>query len=225
MKTSRKIGLIAIPIIILSVIFLSSFLFQPFVNFQSENKLDDFITETIFDVLSISPVIGSPNASVTIIAFNDYQCLSCKSWYENEYSEIFKNLIKTNKANLVFVDSIPAGVDSILISQATFCANDQGKYSEYQEILFSSQKEIDSWAKSEQLKQFAVKLELDINAFEKCLDSNRHENKILSNIEYTKNLGVEKIPVFKIVNTEGKEHIIKGGVTSEVFETIVIRLQ
>lgn len=225
MKTSRKIGLIAIPIIVLSVIFLSPFLFQHLVNFQSENKLDDFVTKTIFDVSSISPVIGSPNASVTIIAFNDYQCPSCKFWYENEYSEIFENLIKTNKANLVFVDSIPAGVDSVLISQATFCANDQEKYSEYREILFSSQKEIDSWAKSEQLKQFAVKLELDVNVFEKCLDSNQHKNKVLSNIEYTKNLGVEKIPAFKIVNTEGKEHIIKGGVASEVFETIVTLLQ
>jgi len=38
-------------------------------------------------------------------------------------------------------------------------------------------------------------------------------------------LGVDKIPVFKIVNSEGKEHILKGGLPSEVFEDVVDQLQ
>ena len=92
-------------------------------------------------------------------------------------------------------------------------------------MLFDSQQEIDNWAKSEQLKKFAMDLKLDMASFEECLDSKKYENKVLSNIDYTKNLGIDKIPVFKIVNSEGLEHILKGGLPSDVFEEIVNQLQ
>jgi len=64
-----------------------------------------------------------------------------------------------------------------------------------------------------------------VESFDKCLDSRKYQNKVLSNIEYAKNLGVDKIPVFKIINTEGLEHILKGGLSSNVFEIIVQQFQ
>ena len=115
--------------------------------------------------------------------------------------------------------------DSVLILEATYCAEDQEKYSEYQEILFRSQQEIDDWTKSKQLKKFAMELELDLELLESCLDSGQYEKQVLSNINYAKIFGVDKIPVFKIVNFEGREHVLKGGVPNDVFEDIVNQLQ
>ncbi len=251
MKKSNKIGLIVIPIAILGGISFALFQFEDTLSLQPKNELDEISIEPtdtlppfqIENTLSFDlenerdeiwvehtntldlPVIGFSDAPVTIIAFNDYQCMACKSWYENEYPEISKKLIETKKTNIVFLDSISLGNDSILISEATFCANDQEKYSEYQEILFNSQQKIDDWAKPEQLKRFAMDLELDMELFEECLDSGKYENKILSNIDYAKNLGVDKIPTFKIINFEGKEHILKGGLPSVVFEDVVDSFQ
>lgn len=172
-----------------------------------------------------SPVIGFSDAPVTIIVFNDYQCLSCKTWCENSYEDISKKLIETKKAKIIFLDSEPVGNDSILISQATFCADEQGKYSEYQEVLFSSQQKIDGWAKSVQLKNFAIDLNLNVASFERCLDSGKYEKDVITNIDYAKSIGVEKIPIFKIVNFEGKEHVLKEGISSTVFENIVEQFQ
>jgi len=254
MKKSNKIGLIVIPIAILGGISLALFQFEdtlslqpenepdeismeptntldPFqfediLSFQLENERDEILVEHINAVASLGlPIIGFPAAPVTIIAFNDYQCRDCKTWYDDEYPEISKNLIETQKANIIFLDSISLGNDSILISEATFCANEQKKYSEYQEMLFNSQQKIDDWAKSEQLKRFAMDLDLDLELFEECLDSRKYENKVLSNIDYAKSLGVDKIPVFKIVNSEGMEHILRGGVPSAVFEDVVDSFQ
>lgn len=226
MNTSKKIIIVIIPIAILGILFTGSFLFGSSVTFQSENQTDENSKVESFDISYFSsPVVGSSDASVTIIAFNDYQCLSCKNWFENEYFEIFENLIEPKKANIVFIDSIPAGFDSILISQATFCAEEQGKYFEYQKHLFSSQQEIDTWGKSEQLKKFANVLNMDGEKFENCLDSEKYKNTILENIQYTTNMGVDKIPVFKIVNQKGNEHILKGGLSSDIFETTIMRLQ
>ena len=249
MKKNNKIGLIVIPIVVLGGISFALFQFEDTLSFQPENELDDISlehsdTSTPFqldDILSFDreydeilvehtntldlPVIGFSDAPVTIIAFNDYQCMACKSWYDNEYPEISKNLIETKKANIVFLDSIPLGNDSVLISEATFCADEQEKYSEYQEILFNSQQKIDDWGKSKQLKEFAMDLELDMELFEECLDSRKYENKILSNIDYAKNLGVEKIPVFKIFNSEGREHTFKGIISSDFLEEIINSFQ
>lgn len=251
MKKSNKIGLIVIPIAILVGISFALFQFEDTLSFQPENELDEISMEhtdtstpfQIENILSFQfenerdkilvehintldlPVIGFSDAPVTIIAFNDYQCMACKTWYDEEYPEISKNLIETQKANIVFLDSISLGNDSIIISEATFCADEQEKYSEYQQILFNSQQKIDDWAKSEQLKKFAMDLELDMELFEECIDSGKYENKILSNIDYAKNLGVDKIPAFKIINFEGKEHILKGGLPSAVFEDVVNSFQ
>lgn len=225
MKNSVKISLIVIPIVILGVISLTLFQSENIISFQPENELDNIAIDAV-DILSLNlPIVGFSDVSVTIIAFNDYQCRDCKTWYNEEYREISENLIDTRKTNIIFLDSISLGNDSVLISEATYCANEQGKYSEYQEILFDSQQGIDNWAKSEQLKKFAMDLELDIESFDECLDSGKYENKILSNIDYAKKLGVDKIPLFKIINTEGLEHILKGGLPSDVFEEIVNQLQ
>lgn len=226
MKTSQKIGLIVTPIVILGVIFFISLQSQHTISLQSENELDKISIDAHNITSSLNlPVVGFFDAPVTIIAFNDYQCIGCKLWYDTEYPEISKNLIETQKANIVFLDSISLGSDSILISEATFCANDQNKYSEYQKILFASQQEIDSWAKPEQLKKFAMDLELDSELFESCLDSGKYKNKVLSNIDYAKSLDVDKIPVFKIINYEGREHTFKGGISSTLFENIVNQFQ
>ena len=225
MKASKKIGLIVMPIAILAAIFFVSLQFQQDISLQPKNELGGKSMDTS-DILSLNlPVVGIPDAPVTIVAFNDYQCKDCKAWYDKEYPEISKNLIETKKANMVFLDSISLGDDSVLMSEATYCAEEQGKYSEYQKILFESQQGIDDWAKSEQLKKFAMELQLDPELFESCLDSGKYEKQVLSNIDYAKKFGVDKIPVFKIVNFEGKEHVIKGGLPNDVFEDIVNRLQ
>lgn len=225
MKASKKIGLIVMPIAILAAIFFVSLQFQQDISLQPKNELGGKSMDTS-DILSLNlPVVGIPDAPVTIVAFNDYQCKDCKVWYDKEYPEISKNLIETKKANMVFLDSISLGDDSVLMSEATYCAEEQGKYSEYQKILFESQQGIDDWAKSEQLKKFAMELQLDPELFESCLDSGKYEKQVLSNIDYAKKFGVDKIPVFKIVNFEGKEHVIKGGLPNDVFEDIVNRLQ
>ncbi len=60
-----------------------------------------------------SPVLGSPDASVTIIEFGDYQCSNCKKWYLDSKPKIVSNLIDTGKANLIFVDIAFLGKDSL----------------------------------------------------------------------------------------------------------------
>ncbi|AJM91601.1 DsbA family protein [Nitrosopumilus piranensis] len=214
--------------IVIIVLIAASFSLQNFDSVTTlENTPDIILTNVDYfeRIPSDLPIVGISDAPVTIFAFNDYQCLSCKFWYEKEYPKISENLIKTNKANMVFLDAPTFGNDSILISQATFCADEQGKYSEYQKTLFSKQQEIDSWAKLQQLKDFAMDLNLNMEKFANCLDSGKYEKDVQANIDYTTSMGVEKIPLFKIINFEGKEFVLKGSIPSTLFEETVNRFQ
>ena len=110
----------------------------------------------------------------------------------------------------------------IKAAEATYCANEQGKYWEYQELLFTSQQGIDDgWANPESLKVFAFDLELDMDLFENCLDSGKYDKKVRFNAYEAKKNGLVKIPSFVLVNSEGGHHIIKGVATYTVFEKMI----
>jgi len=75
-----------------------------------------------------SPVIGSSSAPITIVEFGDYQCHQCYNWFHNTKPSIFQNYVDTGKVNLVFVDLAFLGRDSPKTAQASYYAEDQGKY-------------------------------------------------------------------------------------------------
>jgi len=88
--------------------------------------------------------------------------------------------------------------------------------------LYSNQQEINSgWAGSEGLKKFASDLQLDMNLFENCLDSDKYKIKVKFNAHEAITNGIKKIPAFIIVSSEGGHHKIDGVTPYDVFEYII----
>jgi len=157
-----------------------------------------------------SPILGDPSAPITIVEFGDYQCEQCYAWFHETKPTIVQDYIDTGKANLVFVDLAFLGKDSIPASMATYCAEDQGMYWEYHDLLYTSQESVDGgWANSERLKAFAFSLDLDMELFESCLDSGKYSKRVQYNIQQAKENGVRGTPGFFIVGTN--EQIQIGG--------------
>jgi len=195
-------------------------------NSSLEENIDSIFNPEgrVYGTINISgmPLLGSADAPTTIMAFGDFQCLGCKFWFLNIQPNITKNLIETGKANLVFIDAELLGVDSLKASEASYCAQEQGKYWEYHNILYTSQQEInDGWANSENLKMFASDLGLDESLFENCLDSGKYEKKVKFNAFEAKKNGISKTPTFVILDSEGRHHKIKGSVSYPLFEEII----
>lgn len=169
-----------------------------------------------------SPILGSSDAPITIVEFGDYQCPQCNNWYHNVKPDIEKNYIQTGKANLVFVDLAFYGHDSKKAAQATYCADEQGKYWEYHNMLYSNQRGInDGWASTENLKGFASTLSLDVDLFNSCLDSNKYQKRVDSNIQVAKNNGASGTPTFIIVSASGTQEKIAGAQPFPVFKQVL----
>ena len=183
-------------------------------------------TEDEFKTLELkqAPVLGSKTATVTIIEVGDYQCHMCKIWFEETRPQIIENYINTGKVNLVFVDMPFLGSDSIPASEATYCADDQGKYWEYHSMLFRYQEEIDDgWANANRLQAIAFNLDLDIEQFDKCMTTDDHYARVNYNKQMAvTEFGANSTPTFMVVNTlSGDSQRIIGAHPYTTFEQVI----
>ena len=195
-----------------------------FSTYQGENEILNLDMERTHGTVSTamgSPILGSPDAPITIIEFGDYQCSQCYNWYHNTKPAIVENYIETGKVNLVFVDLAILGRDSLKAAAASYCAEEQGKYWEFHDLLYDSQEGIDDgWANSERLKAFAFSLGLDMDMFENCTESGKFNKRVQFNINEAKKQGASGTPTFVIVNSNGQQQKIAGAQPFSVFEKI-----
>jgi len=170
-----------------------------------------------------SPILGDPDAPVTIVEFGDYQCHQCHNWFVDTKPMIMRDYIETGKVNLVFVDFAFLGRDSPKAAQATYCADDQNMYWEYHNSLYTSQEsKIDNgWASSERLKAFAFNLNLDMELFNECLDSEKYSKRVQYNSQQARDNGVRGTPGFFIVDSDFNQKQISGAQPFSVFKKIL----
>ena len=192
---------------------------------SSDESFDVDMTQTHGSISTSlgSPILGNPNAPITIVEFGDYQCHQCYNWFHNTKPMIMRDYIDTGKANLIFVDFAFLGKDSPKASQATYCADDQNMYWEYHNSLYNSQEsKIDSgWANSERLKAFAFNLNLDMELFNECLDSEKYSKRVQYNSQQARDNGVRGTPGFFLVDSDFNQKQISGAQPFSVFKKIL----
>ena len=217
MKKEVVIGVV-VTVVIIGIV--ASYSVSP----QSETvNLDMARTHGTISTAMGSSILGDPSAPITIVEFGDYQCHQCYNWFHNTKPAIFENYVETGKANFVFVDLAFLGRDSPKAAQASYCAEDQGKYWEYHDLLYNSQEsKIDNgWANSERLKAFAFSLGLDMELFESCLDSGKYSKRVQHNIEEARKHGVRGTPGFFIVGPGDQQQQIGGAQPYSVFKQVI----
>ncbi len=225
MVDSKKIGIAgaAVVLVTLVTIFGTSYMADFENNPRNVSQNDSQENKLKAIELKHAPVLGSDTATVTIVEVGDYQCHMCKKWFEETRPLLIDNYIATGKANLVFVDMPFLGYDSTPASEATYCADDQGRYWDYHSALFEYQQEIDDgWASATRLQAIAFSLGLDIEQFDKCMTTDDHKSRINFNMQMSKKeFGANSTPTFVIVNTQGDWKKIIGAHPYSTFEDII----
>ena len=189
---------------------------------EKETKLEP--TSVSYDVFfnNGSPILGSPDAPITLIEFGDYQCHFCNVYFQNTEHKILENFVVTGKVKIMFKDFTIIGPDSISAAHAAHCAGDQGKYWQYHNMLYNNWTgENNGWAASENLVMYANNIELDLELFLQCESSNRHQNIIEQSNNDARTLGITGTPAFFIVDHKnGEVETIGGAQPYEVFERL-----
>jgi len=168
-----------------------------------------------------SPILGDPNAPVTLVEFGDYQCYFCNQFFHTTEDDLFKNYVETGKVKVIFKDYTIIGPDSVTAAHAAHCADDQGLFWKYHDTLYNNwDGENNGWASSENLLQFAGDIGLDTDEFSKCMIDSKHTSIIVNSNQDAKDLGLTGTPAFFIIGPDNKVTKIGGAQPYDVFERI-----
>ena len=137
------------------------------------------------------PSLGPDDAEIVIVEFSDYQCPFCRRFHDETYQQLldaYPGQIRFVYRNLPLTSIHPSAMPAAI---ASLCANDQNKYWEFHEKLFSSET-LDEAT----YIQYATDLGLDVETFTACLTSGSHDEFIQQDMNFSLDLGVQSTPTF-----------------------------
>jgi len=145
----------------------------------------------------------------------------CNKFFHDTEASIVSNYVETGKVKLIFKDFTIIGPDSITAAHATHCANDQGKFWEFHNILYNKwDGENNGWASSENLLSFAEEVGLDIEQYTSCMTDSKYQQLITASNEDARALGLTGTPGFFVIGKDNKIGRISGAQPYDVFERI-----
>lgn len=126
---------------------------------------------------------GNPDAKVTVHIYSDFQCPACKAqepaiaYAVDKYADRVKFVWKDFPLMSIHPNARAA-------ANAAWCADEQGKYWEYHDILFTEQS---SWGPQrnpdESFRTYATRLGMEVNSFGTCYDARRHDGKVMAGVQ------------------------------------------
>lgn len=168
-----------------------------------------------------SPILGNPNAPITMVEFGDYQCTFCSKFFHETENSIITNYIKTGKVKALFKDFIILGQDSRNAANAAHCANDQRLFWEYHSMLYNNWAgENTGWADLAHLHEFANTLGLDMDVFSTCMSDLKWNELVNLSSKDGQKLGVSGTPTFFVIDQNNDVIKIVGAQHYDVFKQI-----
>ena len=154
--------------------------------------------------------LGNPKAPVVIEEFADFECPSCGRFATITEPDVRKRIVEAGLAYYKYYDfPLPMHKNTQAASMAAACAEEQGKFWEMHDQLFTGQ---DQWGlgpnESEMTDNpkpvflgFAKAIGLNTDQWEQCFDSKKYQSRIDANAGEAVRRNVEETPTFYVNGT------------------------
>lgn len=196
---------------LLQIVFLAGLLFrinQVYIIVSSNGFRASAIQEVSVDD---DPFLGETNAPVTIVGFSDYTCGYCRLAQETleDVKEKYGDQVR-----IVFRDFPQRGYGSLAFDAALAaeCSAEQNKFQQMHQLLFQNQPRFDASS----LNRYATTLDLDLEIFEQCMNSEASWAEVGEDYEDGINYGVSATPTFFI-----NGHTLVGAAPLSEFERLI----
>ncbi len=143
--------------------------------------------DRMMETADVSRVIGQKSAPVHMLVISDYQCDSCRLWFEQQLPVVRTDYIETGKVRLTWVHyplrSHPAAVRA---ASASLCAGAQGTFWEASARLFGNQRLWGSSARPDTLiDSLAIAAGSEAFTLKNCTISGRMLRQVRRDIDWT----------------------------------------
>ena len=172
------------------------------------------------------PIIGNPNAPITIIEFSDFQCPFCAKFNIQTLPAIMNEYVNDGKVKLVFRDFPIQSIhpNAVPASIAAECANEQGKFKEMHDALFVNQKEWNNQKLDDVIitfTQYASEMGLEERKFDSCLKNGKYIEEIQKDLDDGRTYGISGTPEFFVGNDQIGFIELKGAQPFENFKKVI----
>ncbi len=145
------------------------------------------------------PYKGDPQARVVIEEVADFQCPYCARYAVDVAPKLDAKYVKGGQAYVVFRYFPFIGPESFRAAEAAACAAEQGKFWEYQYLVFANQRgENRGWFNDGRLTDFARSVGADLEGFRACLASGRYARFVAASAEQARQRGIRSTPTVVI---------------------------
>jgi protein-disulfide isomerase len=184
-------------------------------NYNGDNgsQNPENLKATLKQLADEGPVIGNPDAPLTIVEFSDFSCPYCgaASGASKKYVDFMKQrdpnwtppvqgiineYVKTGKARFAF-KYFPGHGTGQEAMKVGLCANEQSSdiFWKYHDLAFEVQDETNNL---EKMKELAKKAGADPAKLDSCLSSRKYDSRLESDTAAGRSLGVSGTPTFFI---------------------------
>jgi protein-disulfide isomerase len=156
-----------------------------------------------------APTLGPSDAPVTIVEFSDYECPACRSTHD-----VVKQIRAAygDRVRWIYKDyPLRRHKDAFKAAEASHCAQEQGKFWQYQESLFTAQD-----LSPVNLVSNAAKLGMAAENFSQCLQDSKYKAVVEKNLREAAQAGLDRTPSF-IINGV----LFAGGLSLDNFRSII----
>lgn len=191
------VGTLAIVIVLTMVVLISN----------SSNVDEDVATEYgASPNVEGQPYLGDAEAPVTVVAFGDYKCPSCKAWDETIFPELKDTFIDDGIVQFIHVNTPFHGEESMLAAQASESIWNQnpGAFWTFHEAVYQNQPETqqhdEQWVTEETLLEIASSLDENINLenLKQDLQQQAFQEEIGEDIDLVEQFEVAQTPTIMV---------------------------
>lgn len=156
------------------------------------------------------PSLGPVDAPVTIIEFSDFRCQYCLRFKTETFDQILTNY--QGRVRYVIRDLPILGDESYNAAIAAECADDQGVFWDYHDLLFANQRSLSR----DNYLTFATQLNMDVTRFTTCIDQRQTLAEVVADQSDAQRLGITGTPGFFI-----NGRFVSGAQPYSVFAAII----
>ncbi len=134
---------------------------------------------------SLEP-IGKTNAKLDIVILADYECFWCRQYFDQTIKPFLDSEINKYDVSLRYDLFANINSPSLLASEAAYCANEQGKFWEANEMLWQLKQTPDNTIdfSYDNIINTLSNINLDQNKLKNCLDTHKYRDVILERSQW-----------------------------------------
>ena len=190
-----------------------------FIQYELAQRLaEDTRTDSFTLEVDRGRVLGDTTAKLWVVMVSDFQCQSCRQWFEEVFPALRTEYAATGKVRIAFVNLPLANhLNAQAAAIVAGCASTQGRFWDASARIFGTQ---DRWKDLPDARPFLDSLAIlagaDAKTQRSCSDQAKPLRLIGLDRERAKAAGVDSVPTFLI-----GRHRLSGDATLATFRAVI----